>query len=71
MIFSGKAPDRQIMQALELPARMHPFFVATQAHAELTSRPLRPDPMFSGLVRAALVRTGAAVANPDEVVNTH
>ena len=71
MIFSGKAPERQIMQALELPVEMHPYFIATQAHAELTSRPLRPDPMFSGLVRAALVRTGAAVADHDAVVNTH
>lgn len=71
MIFSGKAPERQIMQALELPVEMHPYFVATQAHAELTSRPLRPDPMFSGLVRAALVRTGAAVADQNVVVKSH
>lgn len=59
LVFSAKAPNRPIMQAVELPTDQHPYFVATQAHAELTSRPLRPDPMFCGLVRAALIRTGA------------
>ncbi len=54
MVFSGKAPDFPIMQVLELPTTMHPFFIATQAHPELTSRPLRPDPLFLGLVQAAM-----------------
>ena len=54
MIFSGRAPDYPIMQVLELPTDVHPFFVATQAHPELLSRPLRPESLFSGLVRAAL-----------------
>lgn len=53
MLFSGKAPDYPIMQLLELPQSVHPYFIATQAHSELTSRPLRPDPLFLGLVRAA------------------
>ncbi len=57
LIFSGKAPDFPIMQVLELPAEVHPFFIATQAHPELTSRPLRPDPMFLGLVRAAMANS--------------
>jgi len=52
MVFSGKAPGRPIMQILELPD--HPYFVATQAHPEFTSRPLRPSPFFLGLVAAAL-----------------
>ncbi len=60
LIFSGKAPDYPIMQILELPDVQHPYFVATQAHPELTSRPLRPDPMFLGLVRAAIGRGDAA-----------
>ena len=55
MIFSGKAPNYPIMQILELPTSMHPFFLGTQAHPELTSRPLRPSPMFMGLVQAAMV----------------
>ncbi len=59
MIFSGKAVNHPIMQVLELKPEIHPFFFATQAHAELTSRPLRPDPLFLGLVRAAMIHSGA------------
>jgi len=51
-VFSGKAPNQPIMQILELPA--HPFFMGTQAHPCLTSRPLKPQPMFVGLVAAAM-----------------
>src|SRR5688572_13660707 len=54
MIFSGKHPTQPIMQILELPAEMHPYFIGTQAHPELTSRPLRPQPMFVGLIKAAM-----------------
>ena len=54
LVFSGKAPDQPIMQILELPD--HPFFMGTQAHPCLTSRPLRPTPMFVGLVAAAMRR---------------
>ncbi len=52
LVFSGKAPNQPIMQILELPS--HPYFIGTQAHPCLTSRPLRPQPMFVGLVAAAL-----------------
>src|SRR6266566_140156 len=54
MAFSGKHPTQPIMQILELPQELHPFFIGTQAHPELTSRPLRPQPMFMGLVQAAM-----------------
>ncbi len=54
LVFSGKAPDQPIMQILELPS--HPYFMGTQAHPCLTSRPLRPQPMFVGLVAAAVKR---------------
>jgi CTP synthase len=54
LIFSGKAPNKAIMQILEIPS--HPFFIATQAHPCLTSRPLRSQPMFVGLVAAAMQR---------------
>ncbi len=54
MIFSGKAPDYPIMQILELSQEVHPFFIGTQAHPELTSRPLTPQPLFIGLVKAAM-----------------
>ncbi|MCX5638572.1 MAG: CTP synthase, partial [Planctomycetota bacterium] len=52
LVFSGKAPNQPIMQILELPS--HPFFMGTQAHPCLTSRPLKPHPMFVGLVAAAM-----------------
>jgi CTP synthase len=54
LVFSGKAPNQPIMQILELPD--HPFFMGTQAHPCLTSRPLNPEPMFVGLVDAAAKR---------------
>ncbi|MCI0498594.1 MAG: hypothetical protein L0Y36_02785, partial [Planctomycetales bacterium] len=54
LVFSGKAPNQPIMQILELSD--HAFFMGTQAHPELTSRPLRPSPMFVGLVAAAAKR---------------
>jgi CTP synthase len=54
MVFSGKHPTQPIMQVLELPQDMHPYFIGTQAHPELTSRPLRPSPLFLGLVKAAM-----------------
>ncbi|MBN1846096.1 MAG: CTP synthase (glutamine hydrolyzing) [Sedimentisphaerales bacterium] len=54
LVFSGKAPGQPIMQILELPD--HPCFIATQAHPCMTSRPLRPQPMFLALVAAARQR---------------
>ncbi len=54
MVFSGRSPRAEIMNILELPADMHPYYVGTQAHPELTSRPLRPQPFFLGLVHAAI-----------------
>ena len=58
LVFSGRHPNQPIMQILELPRDVHPYFIATQAHPCLTSRPLRPQPMFAGLVAAALNRQG-------------
>jgi CTP synthase len=52
LVFSGKAPNQPIMQILEIPS--HLFFMGTQAHPCLTSRPLKPQPMFAGLVAAAM-----------------
>jgi CTP synthase len=65
MVFSGKAPEQPIMQILELPS--HPFFVGTQAHPCLTSRPLRPHPLFVGLVAAAQQRRHPDQALPDPI----
>jgi CTP synthase len=44
------------MQVLELPVATHPFFIGAQFHPELTSRPLDPQPMFMGLIAAAIAR---------------
>ena len=52
LVFSGKAPKYDIMQILELPDR--DFFIATQAHPEFNSRPLRPEPLFDGFVKACI-----------------
>jgi CTP synthase len=52
--FSGTSPDGHLVEFVELPADQHPFFVATQAHPELKSRPTRPHPLFAALVAAAL-----------------
>jgi len=54
LVFSGKAPDREIMQIMEL--KDHPFMMATQAHPELTSKLDQPSPFFYGLVKAALTQ---------------
>src|SRR5215217_6503850 len=67
MIFSGKAPGYPIMQILELSQDQHPYFLGTQAHPELTSRPLRPSPFFLGFTKAAVAfaegKTTGATAN--------
>ena len=51
MIFSGKSPDGILMEFMELPN--HPYFVGTQAHPEFKSRPMKPAPLFDGLIKAA------------------
>lgn len=55
LVFSGKAPKEPIMQVMELPD--HPYFIGTQAHPCMTSRPLQPQEMFLGLVKAAMVKS--------------
>ena len=52
MKLSGISPDGRIVEMVEIPS--HPFFIATQAHPELKSRPNRPHPLFLGFVEAAL-----------------
>jgi CTP synthase len=56
LVFSGLSPDSRLVEFIELPRDVHPFFVATQAHPEFLSRPTRPHPLFSGLIAAALAR---------------
>jgi len=52
--FSGIFKDRDLVEFVELPREVHPYYVGTQAHPELRSRPTRPHPLFVGLVAAAL-----------------
>ncbi|MGQ4618777.1 CTP synthase [Nocardia sp. R7R-8] len=54
LTFSGTSPDGHLVEFVELPADVHPFFVATQAHPELKSRPTRPHPLFAAFISAAL-----------------
>ncbi|KUM32321.1 CTP synthase [Glutamicibacter mishrai] len=54
LVFSGTSPDGSLVEFVELPKDVHPYYVSTQAHPELSSRPTRPHPMFAGLVAAAL-----------------
>jgi CTP synthase len=56
LVFSGLSPDGRLVEFIELPEDVHPFFVATQAHPELRSRPTRPHPLFAGLIAAAVAR---------------
>ncbi|MHC4570889.1 MAG: CTP synthase [Planctomycetota bacterium] len=65
LVFSGKAPNQPIMQILEIPS--HPFFIGTQAHPCLTSRPLKPQPMFVGLVAAAIQKRYPREKLPDSI----
>ncbi|WP_410627513.1 CTP synthase [Amycolatopsis sp. cmx-8-4] len=56
LVFSGTSPDDRLVEFVELPADKHPFFVGTQAHPELKSRPTRPHPLFSAFVKAVVDR---------------
>jgi CTP synthase len=57
--FSGTSPDGNLVEYVELPKEVHPFYVGTQAHPEFRSRPTRPNPLFYGLVKAAIERRQA------------
>ena len=56
LVFSGTSPDNNLVEFVELPRDVHPYYVSTQAHPELRSRPTRPHPLFAGLVGAAIER---------------
>jgi CTP synthase len=56
LVFSGTSPDGHLVEYVELPRDVHPFYVGTQAHPELRSRPNRAHPLFRGLIAAALDR---------------
>ncbi|ROP61524.1 CTP synthase [Curtobacterium sp. PhB115] len=60
LVFSGTSPDGTLVEYVELPRDVHPFYIATQAHPELRSRPTHAHPLFAGLVAAAIERHEAS-----------
>jgi len=54
IVFSGQSPDGHLVEFVELPREIHPYYVGTQAHPEFLSRPTQAHPLFSGLIAAAL-----------------
>ena len=58
LIFSGLSPDKNLVEFVELPKEVHPYYVGTQAHPEFLSRPTRPHPLFAGLIAAAIIKHG-------------
>ena len=64
LVVSGQSPNGDLVEFVELPASVHPFYVSTQAHPELRSRPNRAHPLFAGLIQAALDRSEASALFP-------
>lgn len=54
LVFSGLSPDGRLVEFVELPSDVHPFYAGTQAHPELKSRPTKPHPLFAAFVKAAI-----------------
>lgn len=60
LVFSGTSPDGNLVENVELPSDVHPYYVGTQAHPEFRSRPTRAHPLFAGLIAAAVTRADSA-----------
>jgi CTP synthase len=58
LVFSGLSPDKHLVEFVELPKNVHPYYVGTQAHPEFLSRPTNPHPLFIGLIAAAIAKHG-------------
>ena len=58
LVFSGIYLQENLVEFVELPAEVHPYYVGTQAHPELKSRPTRPHPLFIGLISTAIALKG-------------
>ena len=59
LVFSGTSPDGHLVEYVELPREVHPYYVGTQAHPEFKSRPTKAHPLFDGLIVASLARAEA------------
>ncbi len=69
LVVSGESPDRELVEFVELPREVHPYYISTQAHPEFASRPTNAHPLFAGLIGAALEirgqeQTAAEAATP-------
>jgi CTP synthase len=75
LVFSGLSPDKNLVEFVELPREVHPYYVSTQAHPEFKSRPHRAHPLFAGLVEAAIDAQRAArlveVERPRPTADAH
>ncbi len=58
LVFSGLSPDGHLVEFVEFPASVHPYYVGTQAHPEFLSRPTKAHPLFAGLIAAAIKQNG-------------
>ena len=63
LVISGTSPDGRLVEFVELPADVHPYYVGTQAHPEFRSRPTNAHPLFAGLVAAGLRRRAQIAAD--------
>ena len=68
LVISGISPDERLVEMVELPQDVHPWYVATQAHPEFKSRPTNPQPLFREFVRASI---GQHEGTSRELVNPH
>ena len=58
LAFSGLSPDGNLVEFVELPREIHPYYIGTQAHPEFLSRPTSAHPLFTGLIAAAIEKNG-------------
>ena len=54
LTFSGTSPNGKLMEIIELPSKIHPFFLAVQFHPEFQARPLSPHPLFTSFIKACI-----------------
>lgn len=68
--FSGVSPDNELVEAIELDQRIHPFFVGVQFHPEYKSRPLSPHPIFLSFIKAAAKTQKAPLIKEETISQT-
>lgn len=56
LVFSGRSKEENLVEFVELPKNVHPYYIGTQAHPEMNSRPTKPHPLFEALLSAALAK---------------